>query len=291
MTEPGLSDAASGGARETKDSLALRVLSSLVLIPVTIGAVWVGGPVFAGLVAFLVVIMSFEWTRMIENREFTPVFYVLALFGSLAMTLAAGGLDKWAFLLVLAGAVAAFLAVQIGGADETVSRKFDRKSTGLWAAFGAFYFIAPAIALLWLRESAEGGRSIVIMLFFIVWMADSGAYFAGKVVGGPKLAPTLSPSKTWAGAVGGLILGSVAGAISSRFVADANILTYFLIGAGLGLTSIVGDMLESAIKRRFGVKDMSGLIPGHGGALDRLDGMILATTIASGVLFLQLVAG
>lgn len=268
-------------APRSKDTLALRIASAVVLGPAAIGASWVGGPVFAGLVAFLCVLMAFEWARMIERAELTPVFFALGLGGAAALVLAAAGRYELAFLACAASGAAA-AAASIRG-----SRNWR------WAAFGAAYFLAPSVALIWLREAAADGRAFLILLFAIVWSADTGGYVAGRLVGGPKLSPKISPAKTWAGAVGGLIAGGTAAAIGAPVLfGDAADAGYVAMGAGLGLASIVGDMAESAFKRNFGIKDMSGFIPGHGGVLDRLDGMIFATAAVTAALYgLNLLAG
>jgi len=258
----------------SKDSLALRVASAAVLGPAAIFTSWIGGPVFAGLVAFLCVLMAFEWSRMIERAELTLVFFALGVGGAIALILAAGESYELAFLICAASGVAAAIAAMRG------SRQWG------WAAFGAAYFIAPSVALIWLRENADGGRAFLILLFAIVWSADTGGYVAGRLAGGPKLSPRISPAKTWAGAIGGIVAGGIAAAIGAPLLfGEAANAGYIAMGAGLGFASIVGDMVESAFKRNFGIKDMSGFIPGHGGVLDRLDGMIFATVAVTAVLY------
>jgi phosphatidate cytidylyltransferase len=261
-------------APRSKDTLALRIASAAALAPLAIGASWLGGPVFAGLVAFLCVLMAFEWSRMIERAELTPVFYALGLGGAAAMILAAGEYYAWAFAACAASGVGAAAASLKGSGNWR------------WAAFGAAYFIAPSIALVWLREGVENGRGLVLLLFAIVWAADTGGYVGGRLVGGPKLSPGISPAKTWAGAIGGLIAGAIAAVIGAPMIFGAAAQSaYFAMGAGLGFASIVGDMMESAFKRLFGIKDMSGFIPGHGGVLDRLDGMIVVTMAVTAALY------
>ncbi len=261
-------------APRSKDTLALRIASAAVLGPVAIGASWAGGPVFAGLVAFLCVLMAFEWARMIERAELTPVFFALGLGGALALILAAGERYELAYLVCAASGVAAAGASMKGSGEWK------------WAAFGAAYFMAPSVALIWLRETAEDGRGFLLLLFAIVWGADTGGYVAGRFVGGPKLSPKISPAKTWAGAAGGLIAGGLAAAVGAPLLfGDSANAGHVAMGASLGLASILGDMAESAFKRNFGIKDMSGFIPGHGGVLDRLDGMIFATAAVTAVLY------
>ncbi len=262
-------------------SLLLRVLSALILAPLVLGAVYMGGRVFAALVAFLCVIMIFEWTRMVERREFSASFYVLAASAAISLFAAGSGAYGPAFFIASTAGIAAFFLA--------------RRATGLgfWSAFAAVYIIAPCIALVWLRFSVENGLGLTFLLFFIVWSADTGAFIFGKAIGGPKISHALSPSKTWAGIGGGIIGGAAFGAVAGVyfFGADAAPL-YLLIGAVLGAASVLGDLAESAFKRNFGLKDISGFIPGHGGALDRLDGMIFATAAMTGGYFLyMLLAG
>lgn len=258
----------------TPDSLFLRVLSSAALAPTTIGACWFGGPAFAALVAFLMVAMCFEWTRMVEGEELSPSFFALAGGGAAALIAAAFGAYPLAY---------AVCALSAAAVVWTARRRPQRRP---WLALAAVYVCAPCVSLIWLREGVDGGRGLTILLFAVVWSADTGAYFFGRLVGGPRLSPVLSPAKTWAGAVGGVLAGGLAGLVGGRLaygVGDE--LAYVAVGGALGLISIVGDMVESAFKRHFAVKDISGFIPGHGGALDRLDGMIFATTAISLVLY------
>ena len=258
----------------SKDALALRIASAAALAPAAIGASWIGGRVFAGLVGFLCVLMAFEWARMVERAELSPVFWALAAGGVAAMTLAASGRYEAAYAVCAATAAVAALA----------SLKGSRKPE--WAAFGAAYILAPCVALLWLRQGAPNGRELLLLIFAIVWAADTGGYVGGRLVGGPKLNPALSPAKTWAGAVGGIIAGAIAAALGApRFFEEPVSPLFIAMGAGLGLVSIVGDIAESGFKRRFGIKDMSGFIPGHGGVLDRLDGMIFATIAVTAAVY------
>ncbi len=257
-------------------SFKKRVLSASLLAPAALAAIYVGGAVFAAIVAFAVIVMAYEWARMVEGRDFTRTFFALAAGGAVALALAAAG--RYGF---------AFAACAGAGALSAIATMPAAKRPA-WAAFGAAYILAPSVALIWLRNDVPEGRALTLMLFLIVWGADSGGYFAGKLVGGPRMSPAISPAKTWAGAVGGLILGAISAMVTAKLLwTDALLANYALIGGSLGLASILGDMAESAFKRVFGVKDSSNLIPGHGGFLDRLDGMIFATTAMTLVLYVQ----
>ncbi|MBY0420655.1 MAG: phosphatidate cytidylyltransferase [Parvularculaceae bacterium] len=261
------------------DSLRKRIISAAVLIPATLAAHWFGGAAFAALVAFAVVLMCFEWARMIEGRQTSRVFWSLAIAGAGAMTAAAALNYVLAFAFVAAGGLAA--------------AGFSARGAGrpLWALFGALYIIAPSVGLLWMRESVPQGWGLTALLYCVVWAADTGGYVGGRIVGGPKLSPSVSPAKTWAGAIGGVLLGAAAGAAGAVVFLKGEATAFWgLAGACLGLASILGDMAESGFKRLFGLKDMSQLIPGHGGVLDRLDGMIFATTAMALVLYAQSVS-
>jgi len=132
----------------------------------------------------------------------------------------------------------------------------------------------PCVCFLWLARDTVGGRAILLWLLAVVWATDTGAYAIGRSIGGPRLAPRWSPRKTWAGFAGGLSSGALAGAGTALVLGLAPALPLVLLSAGLAIVAQFGDLAESLAKRRFGVKDSSGLIPGHGGLLDRLDGLL-----------------
>lgn len=152
------------------------------------------------------------------------------------------------------------------------------KGWGLgWYLYGFLYALLPALALLWIRERAGNpvgshGFELVLWAFIVTWSADIGAYFAGRAFGGPKLAPSISPNKTVSGLVGGLIAASLLGGIWAQ--ANHLSLAWLLLAPLFALASAGGDLFESWLKRKAGVKDAGSLIPGHGGVLDRLDGLV-----------------
>jgi phosphatidate cytidylyltransferase len=158
----------------------------------------------------------------------------------------------------------------------------------LWLAVGAVYIAVPCIAIIWLRSDAAVGRQAIFWLFAVVWATDIGAYFAGRGIGGPKLAPRISPGKTWAGLLGGMVCAALVGAVTALLLDLSHTAPLIVISALLAVVAQAGDLLESMVKRRFGVKDSGHLIPGHGGVLDRLDGLL---TAAPAVAALSLVAG
>ncbi|MEM8936201.1 MAG: phosphatidate cytidylyltransferase [Pseudomonadota bacterium] len=261
-------------------AIVVRLVSSAILIPLVLAAVYLGGRVFAGLVAFLCVVMIFEWTRMVEHRAFSPSFYVLALGATGSLLIAPSGAYGTGLLIcALSGAAALWFSRNQGG-------------PGLWAAAAAPYIIAPSIALMWLRFEPEAGRALTFFLYFVVWAADTGAFVTGKALGGPKISHALSPNKTWAGIAGGVIGGGLIGLVSGGvFFGFVQWPLFLALGGALGAVSVVGDLVESGFKRRFGLKDISGFIPGHGGALDRLDGMIFATAAMTSAVYIYMLLG
>ncbi|WP_375203130.1 phosphatidate cytidylyltransferase [Hyphococcus sp.] len=260
-------------------ALTRRILSAVILMPIVVAAVYQGGAAFAAMISFAAVIMLFEWSRMVERRTFTNAFYALVFASAAAMYFAAAGnYDAALFSAAIGGLAGSWFAKRNSG-------------VGVWSGFAAFYIIIPCIALVWLRLDAPSGGSLSFLLYGVVWAADSGAFLFGKFIGGPKISYALSPSKTWAGIGGGVLGGCLIGAVFGAWtVGPAAALLYAVIGGGLGAASVLGDLFESGIKRYFGLKDISGFIPGHGGALDRLDGMIFATSAMTAGLLLYMLA-
>ncbi len=205
---------------------------------------------------------------------------------SVALGLAYAGGAAFNILVLLAAALMADewrrLCSIDAGASGTAHRRW------LWLAAGAVYIAVPCIAIIWLRSDAAVGRQAIFWLFAVVWATDIGAYFAGRGIGGPKLAPRISPGKTWAGLLGGMVCAALVGAATALLLDLSRAAPLIVISALLALVAQAGDLLESMVKRRFGVKDSGHLIPGHGGVLDRLDGLL---TAAPAVAALTLVAG
>lgn len=259
--------------------LIKRVLSAFILMPVVIAAVHVGGSAFAAMIAFASVVMLFEWSRMVERKAFTWAFYALAIGAAAIMYFASANHYPAALALCAAAAAAAvFLARRESG-------------IGFWSGFGAVYILLPCVSLIWLRLDAPDGRALTFLLFAVVWGADTGAFLFGKFIGGPKISHALSPSKTWAGIGGGVLGGCLNGAAAGAIAfGPETAIFYFFAGGCLGAASVAGDLVESGFKRNFGLKDISGFIPGHGGALDRLDGMIFATSAMTGTLLLYMLS-
>lgn len=272
MAAPTIEKSVAEGRADVRRALRLRIISALCMVPLAVAGVVLGGRVFTAMVAFVAMIMVFEWTRMVEGRAYTWRFMVLS--GGGAATLILASMGSYGVALVVAAAAGAVSLAPIGGFT-------------FWPAIAAPYIIAPSAALIWLRFDPAYGQALTIVIFATVWAADTGAFIFGKLIGGPKISYALSPSKTWAGIGGGVVGGALIGALAAFFLFGPQAAAAFLLTGGLlGAASVAGDLAESAFKRRFGVKDISGFIPGHGGVLDRLDGMIFATVVMTSVYLL-----
>ncbi len=252
------------------NELRIRAVVGLLLIVLASAALYFGGFFFWLLLVVAGVLMQGEWADLArvspEHRRLSmfAVSVPLALLCPLA-----AGLSWTAFTL----AVAAFFFVIL----VTRSGRL---------AVGVPYVFVPVAALIFLREQQSGGLLLAFWALSLVWATDIGAYFAGRAIGGPKLAPRISPSKTWAGLGGGVLAALVLGFVLHRF---AGLPIQLAAASGLlAVAAQLGDLLESAMKRRAGVKDSGSLLPGHGGVMDRLDGVVAAAPIAS-LLYLFLV--
>lgn len=255
-------------------NLRQRAMSATVLAPLAVLAVWFGDWALLLLVSAAAALLANEWSVMSAPRA--PLRVALAITASVLLALFSAYLGHYAAAWVL-GLLATVVCALV--ARNVAERPAE-------AAFGAIYIGAPCIALSWLRDSPQG-LSWTILLLSVTWAADIAAYVVGSIVKGPKLWPRYSPNKTWSGFVGGLaasVLAAMAVAAASRTpVAGLAFepLVLSIPAAGLmglvgGLATMVGDLLESMLKRRFGVKDSGDLIPGHGGLLDRVDGLMFA---------------
>lgn len=251
-------------------NLGIRVASGTVLVPTVLAAVWVGGWAMVLLVSVAAGLLAREWAVMSAERGRKRVMTVVALGVIVPLVAAHYGEMVLAWGLAALGAVIAALA-----AKGAVERRAD-------AAYGVIYIAPPSIALVWLRATADDGAAWTLLLFMTTWFADIGAYAVGNIMKGPKLWPRFSPNKTWSGLFGGLVCGTLAAVAVWEFsniaiTAGAAV----LLGLLAALATMGGDLWESALKRRFGVKDSGDLIPGHGGLLDRVDGLLFAVLVVS----------
>lgn len=152
----------------------------------------------------------------------------------------------------------------------------------LWKVAGFFYALVPALALLWVRDRADSGLEVIFWIFIVTWATDIGAYAAGKTIGGPKMAPRVSPNKTIAGLVGGMMAAGLLGALWAEYAGLGA--GYYWIGAPLAAAAQAGDLFESWMKRRAGVKDSGNILPGHGGLFDRVDGLMVVAVLTAALL-------
>jgi len=251
--------------------LGLRGASAAVLIPIAVFGIWSGGVVWDVLVGVAVVLLTWEWARFCGLSIWRWPFVLMPAVSLCVMLLAAFGPPLAALGLLAAGTLILFL----------LQRRSD-----IWPAAGLFYIGLAGFSLVLLRGEDHAGLLNTLFMVLIVWASDTGAYIAGRALGGPKLAPTISPGKTWSGAAGGLLAATLIGAGAAALLAPGGASRAAAIAAMLGVMSQAGDLLESAIKRRFGVKDSSSLIPGHGGMFDRLDGVMAAAPMATALALL-----
>lgn len=252
-------------------NLFMRVVAALVMAPLTIAIAWIGGWPWAWIVIAAAALLYFEWLMIVGasgNR--------LAVAAGIAALAVAG------VCLMMRRTDLALGIVAVGIALAAVA---GRRQRG-WVASGLIYAAAALIAAILVRRDVEFGFVALMFVLLVVWVTDIGGYFAGRGIGGPKLWPRVSPKKTWAGAIGGLVLG-LAVAAGFAWLGFGKMLPLLLLGAVLSIVSQLGDLFESAIKRRFDVKDSSHIIPGHGGLLDRLDGFVAAIVFAALIGFMR----
>jgi phosphatidate cytidylyltransferase len=252
------------------ENLALRVWSSLVLAPLAIGTAYFGGWPFAIFWGLAAVGIFWEWSTLIAGQSRSAVVLVGGAALVISFVLAAS--DQ------LMAAVAAVVVVTL--AIVAIATLEPLRYRG-WVAGGVPYAGAIGIAPIALRSDNEDGWVAMLLLFAIVWATDIGAYFLGRMIGGPKLLPRVSPKKTWSGAISGLAAAVLAGVAVAKAAGLSGLLWLALVAAILSSAAQAGDLFESLVKRRFGAKDSSHLIPGHGGLMDRLDGFIFAAAIAA----------
>ena len=246
-------------ARRPWTDLGPRVLSGLVLIGITIVGVYFGGYVFAAMVGAVFAGCYREWDRMVTLKPLTPVGGVLI-----------GLLGVSALLYPIWGPLPVAVAVAAGIVIALVA---DR-STALLRAAGLVFFGLIIVAAIAMRGTTPEGALTAVFLGVVIWMTDTGAFFTGRQIGGEKLAPDLSPGKTWSGAIGGFAFGTLAGLVVWLIIASGSPWWIGLaLAAMLSILGQVGDLAESAVKRRFRVKDSGDIIPGHGGLMDRLDSL------------------
>ena len=253
-----------------------RVLSAAILAPAVLLCIWVGGVSFKIMLIAGALGLASEWVGMCRVSA-------MRMPGIVAVVAIVAGTAAAAF-----GQIAVGLALFAIGAAGTVL--LANGTPHRWAlALGVPYAGLGAVALLWLRADSMVGLVDLLFLLLLVWASDIGAYITGRLLGGPKLAPQVSPGKTWSGALGGLAAAIAAGLLVATLShAAEHPVRVAAIAAALGIVAQAGDLLESLLKRHFGVKDSGRLIPGHGGLLDRVDALLAAAPVTA---LLALAAG
>jgi phosphatidate cytidylyltransferase len=251
-----------------------RLVSAAVLVPIALGFIYWGGWPFLVLCAAAAAGILLEWTRLVSGAGDYRI--VLPGLAALALALLLTGLGEGG---AAAGAIV-MGAVLAGGAMAAWPRRFPARNLIGWGAGGVLYAGVAFLGAAMLRQDDKLGLVALLFLAATVWSTDIFAYCAGRAIGGPLLWPRVSPHKTWAGVAGGLIGGVAAGTLVAYASGIGRLGVVGLIALLLSVLTEAGDLFESAVKRRFGAKDASTLIPGHGGLMDRLDGFLVAAFVA-----------
>ena len=250
---------------DTASELTLRLLSGAVLIALALAAGMAGGWAFRGLVLAFALGVAWEWFALarVPGR-----WAALAALGAMWLALSWHDSVEWALYAALVGA--------LGTAVAALVRRGGPGGAG-WAAAGTVYAALPLTALPWLRE--EAGAPPLLWLFVVVWASDAAAYACGRILGGPKLAPSVSPAKTWSGAAGGLLCALLCGTALAPRLLDVSAARGAWLAGAIAVAAQLGDLLESRVKRRFGAARSGDVIPGHGGFMDRCDSLAVAAPV------------
>ena len=245
-------------------NLLLRTAAAMVLAPSAIALAYIGGWPWAVLAMLVAVGLLVEWFSIVGlSRDWPSIGAGAAALLICGLALAAG--RPW---LALAAAALGFAALAaLGGTRRR------------WSMTGFVYAALALAASILVRADEAYGFTALMLVLLIVWVTDIGGYFAGRSIGGPKLWVRVSPKKTWAGALGGFVLSLLVG-LGFALFGFGKTVPLLIVAAVLSIVSQLGDLFESAVKRQFGVKDSSHIIPGHGGLLDRLDGYVAAVVVA-----------
>ncbi|PPR15296.1 MAG: Phosphatidate cytidylyltransferase [Alphaproteobacteria bacterium MarineAlpha9_Bin7] len=260
------------------NNLCIRAASVMILAPTILFITWMGGGVFFLALVAVSILLVFEWDKLsgASDTVLKNIGFAILVGGALAAAWWYGYFE--AFVVLVAAVTVATVLARHKGRNIFL------------AAFGPVYIILPILSLMWLRRHPEVGFGSVVWLFLVVWANDVSAYLIGGVLGGAKLAPNISPGKTWAGSVGGVICAGLVGGLASEYFLGTKIVDTvalgILLGAFIGIIAQIGDLGESWLKRRSRIKDSGQLIPGHGGLFDRIDGLIISAPILAFLVWL-----
>ncbi len=264
QTEP---QAAVAGVSSKFKDLKARLASGIVLAVLSLGLTWWSTATFAVLVGLVAAAMAWEWSTIVRGPGTDVAALLHIALAALAAALAGAGHPVMALLAVVVATVPV-MALTAGRQP-------------LMSGLGILYVGLPAVALIWLRSDPMYGLAGILFLLLVVWTSDIGAFIAGRLIGGPKLWPQVSPNKTWAGLLGGLAAAGLGGmAFAPLALGNASSIGLGILSVALALVAQGGDLAESALKRAYGVKDASSLIPGHGGFMDRVDSLVAVAVLA-----------
>lgn len=262
-----MSETPAAGTSMASD-LKRRVPSAIAMILLALGATWYGSFPFLLFWTLASLIVWYEWATIVGAAHRTMVlalgFFAIAV-GAVFVSI---HLPSAAVAAILFGAL---LAAAISTGEP---------SARVWSAGGIVYAGAVFLPAVLVRNDLSFGFIAIVWLYAVVWLTDIAAYFAGRFIGGPKLAPVISPKKTWSGAIGGTVFGVVGGVAVATFANARFAIMFVVIALAVSVFSQAGDIFESYVKRKFGKKDASGILPGHGGVMDRIDGFIFAAALA-----------
>jgi phosphatidate cytidylyltransferase len=252
------SNSGKAGTSLSASNLLLRILSAVILAPLAFLAAYLGGVPFAIFWTVAALAVLWEWIMMVAGPSYRLMFSACG--GAVAMA----GFVAW-----LGRPIAALLMIGLGALAAAIFAPRERR---LWVTAGIGYAGALLLAAMFLRADDVFGFAVIVMLFAIVWTTDVLGYFAGRTFGGPKLWSAISPKKTWSGAIAGTLGAMVVAVAISGLFGSFNKFAITIVALLLSVLAQLGDLFESWVKRQFGAKDSSNLIPGHGGVMDRLDG-------------------
>lgn len=252
------SNSGKAGTSLSASNLALRILSAVILAPLAFLAAYLGGVPFAIFWTVAALAVLWEWITMVAGPSYR------LMYSACGGAIAVAGFVAW-----LGRPIAALLMLGLGALAAAIFAPRERR---LWVTAGIGYAGALLLAAMFLRADDVLGFAVIVILFAIVWTTDILGFFAGRAFGGPKLWPAISPKKTWSGAIAGALGATIVAIAVSGLFGSFNKLAIVIVALLLSVLAQLGDLFESWVKRQFGAKDSSNLIPGHGGVMDRLDG-------------------